>query len=284
MLTHIKNVINWAEKNKCAVGAFNTFNLETTLAIAQAANKMKTPVIIQVTESTLKYAGLKNIFNIIKSVSENEEIKIPITIHLDHGKDLQIIKKCIKLGFSSIHFDGSELSYQKNLTLTRKVVKYAHKRKVWVQGELGRILGSKNVSGELKESDLQKSLTSPGQAREFVKKTGIDTLAPSVGALHGVYKGRENLKQALIKQIAKEINIPLVLHGGSGVSQKDLVQAIKNGIRVVNIDTELRQAFTESLRKVLKKDLKVFDPRKILYPEIEAMQKVVEEKILILKK
>ncbi len=283
MLTHIKKIIKYAEKNKCAVGAFNVYNFESTLAVVKAAVKTKTPVVIQITQSTIKYAGLKNIYNIIKTLADNEGKDMPIAIHLDHGKDLKIVKKCVKLGFSSVHYDGSELSYNKNLKNTQKAVKFAHKRGVWVQGELGTILGSKSkIQGKL-EDNLEQYMTNPDQAVDYVKQTKIDTFAPSVGAMHGLFKGKENLNLPLIKKLAEVTQKPLVLHGASGVPDNDIQQGIKNGIRVINIDTHLRKEFTDTLKATLKKHQQEIDPRKILSPETEAMQKAVEEKIKLFK-
>jgi len=275
MLVHIKKILQPAIQGKYAIGAFNTFNLETTLAIARAAVKQKSPVIIQVTESTIKYAGLKNIFSIIKNIAENEEIDVPIAIHLDHGKTISTVKKCIKLGFSSVHFDGSELTYKKNLTLTRRMAHYGHQHKVWVQGELGQILSSKNKLN----SDPAQFMTDPNQAQEFVTQTKIDTFAPSVGALHGMYKGKEKLNQALIKKISNLTQKPLVLHGASGVSNTDIKTAIKNGVRIINIATRLQKEFASELRQTLKEDPHEIDPREILAPEMDTIQKAVEEKI-----
>ena len=277
MLVHIKEIIKKAQVGKYAVGAFNTFNLETTLAIVRAAEKKDSPVIIQITESTIKYAGLKNIFSIIKTISNNS--KVPVAVHLDHGKSLKIIKKCIKLGFSSVHFDGSELSYKNNLKLTLKTAKYANKRGVWVQGELGNILGKKDIN-QKNLKDIEKYLTDPEEAQEFVKQTKINTFAPSVGTLHGMYKGKEKINQELLKKISGKIKLPIVLHGASGVSDNDIQQAIKNGVRIINIDTRLRKEFTQTLKQTLKGS-KEIDPRKILTPEIKAIQKAVEEKITL---
>lgn len=279
MITSIKKIISEVQKNNSAVGAFNVYNLESTLAVVRAAVKKNSPVIIQVTQSSIKYAGLKNIFNIIKTAAENEGKDVPIAIHLDHGKDLKLVKKCVKLGFSSVHYDGSELSYLKNLKNTQKAVKFAHKRGVWVQGELGTIIGSKSrLQGKI-SSNLEQYMTKPEQALDYVKQTGIDTFAPSVGAMHGMFKGEEKLNLELIKNLSEKTKLPLVLHGASGVPNSDIKSAIKNGVRVINIDTRLRKEFTETLKDTLKKNKKEIDPRKILLPEIDAMQKAAEEKI-----
>jgi len=281
MLVKIKKILKDAEEKKYAVGAFNVYNLESTLAVVMAAVKKKSAVIIQMTESSIKYAGLKNIYNIIKTIAENEGKDVPIAIHLDHGKDLKLVKECVKLGFGSVHYDGSELAYNINLKNTQKIVKFAHKRGVWVQGELGTIIGSKSkIQGNL-STNLEQYMTKPEQALDYVKQTKINTFAPSVGAMHGLFKGKEKLNLKLIKTLSEITKKPLVLHGGSGVPNSDIKQAIQNGIRIINIDTRLRKEFTDKLKQTLKNNKQEIDPRKILLPGIDAIQKAVEEKITL---
>lgn len=283
MLTHINKIIPKAIKGKYAIPAFNTFNLETTLAIIHGANAKNSPVIIQISEKTIKYAGLKPITHIMETVAKNEAIKIPVALHLDHGKSFHSVSECINAGFSSIHIDASELPYDENVALTKQATEYAHKNKCWAQGELGIIIGQKNINGgeQINKDELEKIMTKPEDAEKFVKATGINTFAPSVGAMHGIFKGQEKVDHVRLKEIYKKTKLPLVLHGASGVSDDDIRQAIDNGVRIINIDTRLRQEFSVALRNTLSEKKQEIDPRNFLTPAMQAVQKAVEEKIIL---
>lgn len=278
MLTHIKKIIQTS--NRFAIGAFNTYNLETTRAIIRAAAKQKKPIIIQVSENTVEYAGLESIFEIIRTVVGQEAKDIPIALHLDHGKDFDLIKRAIELGFTSVMFDGSDLKFEENIKQTKQVVDYGHKRGAWVQGEIGGIL--KGRAGVISSAAREKLMTDPNQAQEFVKQTKVDTLAIAIGNVHGAYKLFYKVPQLnieLLKKINKVIKVPLVLHGGSGINKKDIVAGIKNGIRIININSDLRVAFANAVRRKLMDDAREVDPRRILEPTINSVQKVVEDKI-----
>jgi fructose-bisphosphate aldolase class II len=278
MLAHLKDLVKLAKRNGYALGAFNTINLETTLAIVHAARQVKIPAIIQISEKTIAYAGLQTILKLIKSVVQTESAQVPIAIHLDHGRNFQLIKECIAAGISSVQIDASDQPFKKNIKLTGQVAAYAHQRGVWVQGELGSLLGQEGtVKGKLAAAD--DDLTDPGQVKEFVKKTNVDTLAVSVGTMHGSFIGRENINLALISAIAEQTAKPLVLHGSSGNRNQKIVAAIRRGIRIINVDTDLRLAFIKSLRQTLKAQPDFYDPRQILSPSILAMQRAVAEKI-----
>ncbi|MFH1325931.1 MAG: class II fructose-bisphosphate aldolase [Candidatus Falkowbacteria bacterium] len=280
MLVHIKDLLIKAQKGHYAIGAFNTQNLEITLAIIRAAIAQKAPVIIQVSESTIKYAGLKPITHIVQTIAKNDSTNVPIALHLDHGKSFLSILECIKAGFSSIHLDGSELPYDENMSLTKEAATYAHKNKVWAQGELGTILGKEGLlKRKKKEIESDDYMTDPNKAVGFVRDTKIDTLAISVGNMHGMFVGDEHIEFKRLKAIHKKIKVPLVMHGASGIPDKEIKKAIKQGIRVINIDTRLRKEFITELRKTLKSKKTEIDPRKILTPSIDAVQKAVEEKI-----
>ena len=228
MLVHIKDIIKKADQQCYAIGAFNTQNLELTLAIARAAVAQKAPAIIQISEKTIHYAGLKTITQIIKTVVENNTGRTPIALHLDHGKSFDIVSECIQAGFSSIHIDGSELSYEDNITLTKKSISYAHKHNVWAQGELGIILGKEGLL-KLKQKLLkpQDYMTDPAKAKEFVKVTGVNTFAPSIGNMHGMFVGEEKLDIKRLVEIKKQVDLPLVLHGGSGIAGRDIKKLLK---------------------------------------------------------
>jgi len=282
MLVHIKDIVAAARRGSYAVGAFNTQNLEITLAIVQAAVEQKSPVIIQVSESAIKYASLKAITHIVETVAKNQADGIPVALHLDHGKSFLSVMECVKAGFSSIHIDGSELPLDENITLTKESVAYAHKNNVWAQGELGTILGKEGLRKlAKKEINFKDCFTDPKQAAAFVRETKVDTFAPSVGNMHGMFVGREHIDFNLLKKIHAEIKLPIVLHGASGIPHAEIKKAIKLGVRIINIDTEMRVAFASALRQKLKADKREIDPRVILAPAAAAIQKVVTEKIKV---
>lgn len=282
MIVPIKQIVTKAHKGGYAIGAFNTSNLEITLAIVRAAVKMKAPVIIQTSESAIKYSNLDTIFAIMQSVGNTIGKSVPIAIHLDHGKNTQIVKDCINVGYNSVHMDASEYDYASNVKLSKQMAVLAHKKKIWIQAELGSILGKEGmVKLETGEINMQDLMTDPSQAKDFVDKTNIDTLAVSVGTIHGSFKGIEKVDQERLKKIRKLVNIPLVLHGGSGLSPQTFKKAIKNGISIINIDTNLRLAFKKALQNTIGKDTDIIDPRKILNSSTEAMQREVEKMIKI---
>ncbi|MBI5077547.1 class II fructose-bisphosphate aldolase family protein [Candidatus Falkowbacteria bacterium] len=280
MLVHIKKIIQAAVKGKYAVGAFNVNNLEIIQAVCRAAEKMKSAAIIQTTEGAIRYAGLDELFALIKAAAE--KVSVPIAIHLDHGHDFDLIKKCVEMGYSSVMIDGSARPFAANVRLTKNVVKFARPKGVWVQGELGRLEGAEDW---IKTGKGEAFLTEPEEAVRFVRQTAVDTLAVAIGNYHGVEKIVEkkrlrlNLRQ--LEKISRLIKIPLVLHGASGFSANQIKAAIKLGIRVVNIDSELRVSFATAERKFLSENKKEYDPRKILGPAIAEMQEVVERKMKI---
>lgn len=282
MLVPLKKLTKHAKKNKYALGAFNTFNLEVTQGIIRAAVAEKAPVIIQVTESALEYAGHEPLTKIIESLARDNSVKVPIALHLDHGRSFEAITAAIKAGFSSVMRDASDAPIEENIILTRQAVDYAHKNGVFAQGELGRISGSE---GGLKVKTAEACFTDPEEAKRFVAATKVDTLAVSVGNVHGVYKllkGVPKISQVRLKEIHRAVPaVPLVLHGASGLPKKDIVEAVKNGVRIINIDSELRLAFVKKLRETLAKNKAECDPRKILTPSVAAVSKVVADKIRI---
>ena len=281
MLVHLKKLMEKAEKENYAIGAFNTSNLEITLGIARAAVKLKAPVIIQVSERTIKFAGLKPITHIVETIAKNEAVGVPAVLHLDHGKKFSSVAECIEAGFTSIMIDASDLAFDENVKITKMAVDYAHKRGIWAQGELGRV--AKGLSEVEKNKVREETMTDPDEAKRFVKDTGIDTFAVAIGNVHGVDKilsGVPELDYKRLAQIRSKIGkIPLVLHGASGIKEKEIKKAINLGIRIINIDTEIRMAFTDALRENLLKYETEIDPREIMQGPIDAVQKLVEEKI-----
>ncbi|MFH1225835.1 MAG: class II fructose-bisphosphate aldolase [bacterium] len=278
MLVGTKEILEKAQKGRYAVGAFDVYNLETALGLAQAAVNMNSPIIMMVSETTIKYAGIKPITHIVSTIAKNLAVKVPVALHLDHGKNFESVVECVKAGFTSIHMDASDLPFDENMVLTKQAVDFAHKKKIWVQGELGPVPGDHLAGGKFK-GKLPK--TDPSLIKEFVAKTDVDMLAIAVGPTHGVYTN-EHIDFKLLKQIRRSTNLPLVLHGSSGVPDKEIRQAIKLGVAKINVGTAVRVAFTKSLRQTVKTAPKnLVDARKMLAPSIEAVRKLAEQKIIL---
>ena len=273
MIVHIKQIVSQAEKKKFAVGAFNTSNLEVTLGIIRGAASQKSPVIVQVSESTIKYAGLTNITELVKIIAATDGQKIPVALHLDHGHSLEVVADCIKAGFSSVHMDASDQPFEKNIALTKKAVAFGQRRGVWVQGELGAMLGKEGTVLKGVPKDPNVFMTDPAKVKEFVRRTGVDSLAISVGTMHGYYQGKEKIDFPRLKKIHQQIpQTPLVLHGASGLPDADMKAVAKHGVRIINIDTDIRRAFTAALRATVKATPKNhYDPRQILAPSVAAV-------------
>ncbi len=283
MIVHIKKIIALANKGGFAVGAFNTSNLEVTLGIIRGAVKRKSPIIIQISESTIKYAGLKNIIELINQLASTDGKSIPIAVHLDHGKDFELVKDCVRAGISSVHMDASDFPYEINIAKTKKAVAFAHKFGAYCQAELGAMIGKEGMTKIVVPKNADDYMTNPAQVKDFVRRTGVDTLAVSVGTLHGHFEGKEKIDLPRVRKIQQQIpNTPLVLHGASGSVASEVRASIKSGIRIINIDTDLRIAFTKTLRSTIKTlPANFYDPRKVLGPSIDAVSSMVEEKINI---
>ena len=281
-------ILKSAQLNHYAIGAFNACNLELIKAIVTSAYKLKSFVIIATSEKESEFIGMKKIRKIIDVWQE--ELNIPIILHLDHGHSLEKIKQAINSGYDSVHFDGSNLDFKDNIKMTKKVVDYVKKKnpKIIVEGELGYLRGSSELHSkiEIKEEDL----TDPDQALEFIEKTGVDSLAVAIGNIHGIIKKSNSssleyknphLYLSRLKQIKEKVKnkVFLVLHGGSGTPESDIKKSIDLGIVKVNINTEIRVAFSNTLRKVLKEKKNEIVPYKIMPDVIEAVEKVVTKKI-----
>ncbi|ADL69997.1 fructose-1,6-bisphosphate aldolase, class II [Thermoanaerobacterium thermosaccharolyticum DSM 571] len=263
-----------ANEEGYAVGAFNTNNLEITQAIVEAAEEMKSPAIIQVSEGGLKYAGIETISAIVRTLAT--KASVPIALHLDHGTDFNNVMKCLRNGWTSVMMDASKLPLEKNIEVTKNVVTIAHGMGVSVEAEIGKIGGTEdNVTVDEREA----AMTDPDEAYKFAKETGVDYLAISIGTAHGPYKGEPKLDFDRLKKIKEMLKMPIVLHGASGVPEADIRKAVSLGVNKINIDTDIRQAFAARLRELLKEDEEVYDPRKILGPCKEAMKEVVKSKM-----
>lgn len=295
MLVTNKEVLTIASAKGYAVGAFNINNMEILQAIAETATEEKSPVIIAASPSAIKYAGLEYIVAMVKAAAKTNPI--PMTLHLDHGKDVETAAMCINGGFTSVMIDGSHLDYEENIAMTKQVVKLARPKGVSVEAELGKL-----VSPETTAKETEDPYTDPDVAKEFVKRTGVDALAVAIGTSHGAYKfkGEAKLDFERLKAIRNNVSIPLVLHGASGVPQwivekatkygaewsgakgipdSHIKKAVSLGIAKINIDTDLRLALTGAVREVLVTSPAVYDPRKILGPARETMKEVVKAKM-----
>jgi fructose-bisphosphate aldolase class II len=296
MLVTNRDLLIPATRKAYAVGAFNVNNLEVVLAVAEAAVEEKSPAIVAVTPSAIKYGGLIYLSKIVRTAAEFSSV--PLSLHLDHGEDFEMASKCVSAGFTSVMIDGSHLSYEQNIELTRKVVDVAHPKAVSVEAELGRLGGVEEKTVEEKDAIL----TDPNVAKEFVERTRVDALAIAVGTSHGAYKFKSEPKLDFerLKLIRGKVDVPLVLHGASsvpawiiekatkygaqlggakGIPEEHIKKAISLGIAKINIDTDLRLAFTAAVREVLANSPKEFDPRKILGPAKDAMKEVVKGKM-----
>lgn len=265
-MLNISKELKKARRDGYALGAFNTNNLEVTKAICAAAKKFDSPIMIQTTPSAIEYAGLKQIFDIVEN--EIMATAIKAVIHLDHAKDFGIIKEAIKAGYRSVMFDGSKFPYEENLHLTERLVEYAHRFDVSVEAEVGVI--SREEGGRISG---QSVMSTPAEVKKFVDMTGVDSIAISVGNEHGAPSGEKvNLK--LLKQIAEIVEIPLVMHGASGLSDGDIREAMSLGVAKFNIDTNIRRAFIKPIEQS-KSD----DPREAIKEGMEEVTKIVERYI-----
>lgn len=297
MLVTNKELLDAAKAGAYAVGAFNINNMEFVQAITGAAEESRSPVIVAVSQGAIEYAGFRNLVSLVTVAAE--VVSVPISLHLDHGTDRGIIEQCITGGFTSVMIDGSHLPFEENIAVTREVVEKARPAGVSVEGELGRLAG---VEDQISVAEQDALYTDPAEAEEFVEKTGIDSLAVAIGTSHGAYKFKGEPRLALdrLGEIAARVPVPIVLHGASGVNQEhvklandhgasltgtrgvpdeSIREAIKRGVCKVNIDTDMRIAFTAYLRRELAEHPGLFDPRKILGPARDAVSEVVRGKM-----
>ncbi|MBU0493673.1 MAG: class II fructose-1,6-bisphosphate aldolase [Chloroflexi bacterium] len=263
-----------AQQGGYAVGAFNTNNLEITHAIMGAAQDRRAPVIVATSAGALKYAGIGFLSQIVLTYAH--QAAVPVALHLDHGPNFASCMDCIRHGYSSVMIDASKLPFDENVAATRQVVEAAHAVGVSVEAELGRLVG---IEDHVVVSEREVAMTNPDEAAEFVRQTGIDALAVAIGNAHGFYKGDPQLDFDRLRAIRERVDIPLVLHGASGIPDHDIRTAISLGICKINIDTEVRDAFARAVRQFLAKHPDEIDPRPILKPTIQAMQTVVARKI-----
>ncbi len=267
MLTHIKELVALAKADGYALGSFNVHGLESVIGTVEAAKQECSPAIIQVSESTIDYIGLPVIVAMLKSASERIAPHIPLALHLDHGRSFESAKACIDAGFSSVHIDGSHLDLEGNIALTREVVAYAHERGIWVQGEIGAITGG---HGEVGGILADVPIADPDEVTRLAKETGIDTIAAAIGTAHGVY-ANEDVKIEVLKAIKERVALPFVLHGGSGVPEAKIKEALRNGVDIINIGSDIKIAFAEAIKQSCQDQPEETDPRKLLAPTIPAI-------------
>lgn len=274
MLVSGKELFQAAKKGGYAVGAFNLNNMEILQAIIEAAEEENSPVFIQASQGGIKYAGIEYIAGMAKVAAD--KAKVPIALNLDHGTSFEQVVQCVRHGFSAVMIDGSKLPFEENIAITKKVIEVAHPNNVSVEAELGKIGG---VEDDIVVDQREATFTDPDQAAEFAERTGCDALAIAIGTAHGVYKGEPKLDFDRLAEISKRTDVPLVLHGASGVSDEAIRKAVPYGICKINIDTELRVAFSKAVRQVVAEHPNEYDPRKILGPAKEAMKEVARAKM-----
>ncbi len=297
-LVTTKDMFEKSMKEHFAIGAFNVNNMEIIQGIVDAAAEENSPIILQASSSAIKYARIIYLKKMIEAALE--EYDIPIALHLDHGPDFATCKMCVDNGFSSVMIDGSKYNFEENIRITKQVVDYAHNHGVVVEAELGKLAG---IEDEVNVSEADAKFTNPEQAKEFVERTGCDSLAIAIGTSHGAYKfkGEPKLRFDILQKVKELIpDTPIVLHGASsvvpefveicnkyggnipgakGVPDEILNQASKLGVSKINVDTDLRLAMTAEIRKAFAEDPSTFDPRKYLAPAREAVKQIVKHKI-----
>lgn len=271
-LTTTAEMLLNAQAGNYAIGAFNVENMEMIQAVVSAAEEMSAPVILQTTPSTVKYGGLRY-FNAITRVAA-EAARVPVALHLDHGDSYNLALRALRNGYTSIMIDGSHGLFEDNIAITRSVVEACHPNNIPVEAELGKVGGKED---ELESTDDE--YTDPDKAAEFVKSTGVSSLAVAIGTAHGVYKGEPKLDLDRLSAIHSSVKIPLVLHGASGLSDEAVRECIQRGICKINFATELRMAFSEKVKHILGDKPNTFDPKTYLKQGRNAVRELVKTKI-----
>lgn len=262
-----------AQKGGYAVGAFNVENMEMVMAVIAAAEELRAPLMLQTTPSTIKYAGLDMYLSNVKTAAERASV--PVCLHLDHGDSFDLAMRALRTGYTSIMIDGSHNVFEENIAVTKAVADACRPSGIPVEAELGKVGG--------KEDDLDggegNGYTDPLEAKEFVERTGVTSLAVAIGTAHGVYKGVPKLDLDRLAEIRKVVDIPLVLHGASGLSEEAVVESIKRGICKVNFATELRIAYTDGVKEFLAANPDAFDPKKYGKVAMEHVKEIVETRM-----
>lgn len=274
MYKTLKEVTEIASKLNMTVGAFNMHNLEMLPDMIRAAKEMGSPIIIQTSVDTAKYIGYEVIVAVVKSLAETH--MVDVALHLDHARDFDAIKEAVNAGYSSIMYDGSHLPFKENIEKTRLVVEFAHARGVSVEGELGTIGGTEEG---ISVAEDDKVYTRPEDAVIFVKETGVDALAVAIGTNHGQFKSKTDVNVPLLKEIHKAVDIPLVIHGGTGVKEEDYPELINNGIRKFNVGTELLVNWTQEAKNAFAETAVNKSLRYNIIPANQKVKEIVKHKI-----
>lgn len=256
-----------------AVGQFNVNGLEYLQAIVEVAEEERSPVILGISEGAMKYVGLD--YTVALANAAKMKATVPVILHLDHGPNFELVMKCVRHGFDSVMFDGSHYPLAENIARTKQVVDACHACGVDVEGELGRIGGAED---DLSVDERDATLAQPDEAKQFALETGVDAFAPAIGSAHGHYKGKPELDFDRLATIRELVGRPLVLHGGTGIPDEDIQQAIRLGVSKINVNTENQSEFTRVVRQSLESP-KVFDPRKYLGPARAAIKETIRAKI-----
>ncbi|WP_138263188.1 class II fructose-bisphosphate aldolase [[Clostridium] hylemonae] len=263
-----------AQKGGYAVGAFNVENMEMVKAVIQAAEELNAPVMLQTTPSTVKYGSLETYFSIVSA--EAKKASVPVCLHLDHGSSFELAVQAMKAGYTSVMIDGSHEDLENNIALTKRVADVAAACGIPVEAELGKVGG--------KEDDLEAEAdtnTDPAEAKVFVERTGVSSLAIAIGTAHGFYAGTPVLDKERVSQIKEAVPLPLVLHGASGLSDEDVRECVKRGMCKVNFATELRVAYTDACKKLLGEKPETFDPKKLGTVGMEAVKELVKGRMKV---
>lgn len=273
MLINMVDILKEAKDRKYAIAQFNINNLEWTRFILEECNKLNIPVILGVSEGALKYmGGYITVANMVKNLIKYLDVGIPVVLHLDHGSSVESCKNAIEAGFSSVMIDASKYDLDENIRITKEVVDYAHDRNISVEAEVGHV-GDDNI--DIMYAKVEDCV-------RFCNETNVDALAPALGSVHGPYKGEPKLDFDRMKQISELCNIPLVLHGGSGIYDEQIKEAISCGICKINFNTELQQAWTLGVRNKLNEDNTVYDPRKVILSGESNLKQVIDDKTILL--
>lgn len=276
MLVNSNHLLESALKEGYAVPSYNINNIEWTRFILEACNDDKSPVILAVTPGSVNYfGGYKVVYNVVKSLIDELNVKVPVVLHLDHGKSFFDCKNAIDSGFTSVMVDASDKELDENIKITNEVIEYASKRNVSVEAELG------SFGGDDEKKQGEYSYTNIESSKEFVIATGVDSLAPSVGNFHGVYEKQPFLDFELLGAICKNVKIPLVLHGASGLDENKIKTAIFCGVSKININTDLQIAWSNAVRNYLKENKEVYDPRKIIKSGEHALKAEIHRKNIL---
>lgn len=269
-----KQMLSEAQEGGYAVGAFNVENMEMVKAVIAAAEELHAPVMLQTTPSTVKYGTLETYYAIV--AAEAKKASVPVCLHLDHGSSFELAVQAVKVGYTSVMIDGSHEDFEGNIAVSKKVADVAKACGIPVEAELGKVGG--------KEDDLEADAdtnTDPMEAKEFVERTGVTSLAVAIGTAHGFYKGTPVLDKERVSEIRKVVSIPLVLHGASGLSDNEVRECVRRGICKVNFATELRAAYTDAGKKLIEEKPDTFDPKKLGVVGMEAVKQLVMERMKV---